>query len=154
MIPVVAAILMDGQGRVLLTQRPELGANARKWEFPGGKLQEGETPEECLRRELAEELGIQVEVGDVFHVVSHGYEGGSILLLAYFCGWRGGEIRLSEHLACQWAEIHRVPEFDLADADRPIAEKLLRCSSPPRSWIQRKGRSWPSLETWVQKGSD
>lgn len=114
----------------MLTQRPERGANARKWEFPGGKLLEGESPEECLRRELAEELGIQVEVGDVFHVVSHGYAGGSILLLAYICRWTGGEIRLSEHMACQWTEIRRVPEFDLAGADRLIAERLSRCSTP------------------------
>lgn len=130
MVPVAAAILMDGHGRVLLTQRPERGANARKWEFPGGKLREGESPEECLRRELGEELGIQVEVGEIFQVVSHGYTWGSILLLAYLCRWTGGEIRLSEHMACQWTEIHRVPEFDLADADRPIAEKLSRCSNP------------------------
>ncbi len=122
----------------MLTKRPEHGVNARKWEFPGGKLREGESPEECLRRELGEELSIQVEVGDVFHVVSHGQAGGSILLLAYLCRWTGGEILLSEHTACQWTEIHKVSELDLADADRAIAEKLSRCSNDLRPGTAHK----------------
>jgi|YNPNPStandDraft_1061719.scaffolds.fasta_scaffold01500_8 8-oxo-dGTP diphosphatase len=138
MLPVTAAILVDALGRVLLARRPERGANASKWEFPGGKLREGESPEDCLRRELQEELGIEVEVGEVFHVVNHPYAWGSVLLLAYLCRWRGGEIRLTEHSACQWAQMDRLVQFDLSEADRAIAEKLSRRAVSLRASVTGK----------------
>lgn len=121
MIPVTAAIIRDDRGQVLLTQRPEQDPHSLKWEFPGGKLRDGESPEGCLRRELEEELGIQAEVEDIFHVVSHRYPGYDILLMAYLCRWCGGEIRLQAHLSYRWVEPASLLTFDLAEADRPVA---------------------------------
>jgi 8-oxo-dGTP diphosphatase len=129
MVPVTAAIIQDERGRVLLAQRPAQDRHPLKWEFPGGKLQDRESPEACLRRELEEELGIQVEVGEVFHVVNHAYRDRSILLLAYICRWKGGKIHLREHKAHEWVEPERLLEFDLTEADLPVARKLSDRSS-------------------------
>jgi 8-oxo-dGTP diphosphatase len=96
-----------------------------KWEFPGGKVRRGESPEACLRRELSEELGIDVEVGEIFHVVHHPYPEGAVLLLAYRCRWMAGEILLREHAACRWILPRGALKLDLAEADRPIARKLM-----------------------------
>ncbi len=124
MVVVTAAILQDERGRVLLAQRPAEDRHPLKWEFPGGKLHDGESPEACLQRELEEELGIRVEVGEVFHVVNHPYSDCSVLLLAYLCLWRSEEIRLREHVACQWVEPLRLLELDMTEADLPVARKL------------------------------
>jgi len=124
LVPVTAGIIRDHSGRVLLTQRPDKGHNALKWEFPGGKLRDDESPEVCLGREIQEELGIRVEVGEIFHVVHHRYRERSIILLAYNCRWEGGDIRLLEHKAYQWVEPPRLLSFDLAEADRHIAKKV------------------------------
>jgi 8-oxo-dGTP diphosphatase len=126
MVPVTAAILRDDRGRVLLTQRREKDARALKWEFPGGKLRDGESPEDCLKREIEEELGIQTEVGEIFHVVSHQYPERTILLMGYVCEWCGGEIHLRAHRSYRWVEPARLLTFDLAEADRPIARKLVQ----------------------------
>ena len=125
-VPVTAAIILDAQARVLLAQRSEPDPHGLRWEFPGGKLRHGESPEQCLRRELQEELGIDVEVKDVFHAVHHSLGDCSILLLAYMCLWRSGRMELREHRACRWVEIKDLKEMDLLEADRPVAEKLAR----------------------------
>lgn len=125
-IPVTAAIILDRQGRVLLTQRAEGDANGPRWEFPGGKILQGESPEECLRRELQEELGIDALVGEVFHAVHHTFEGHSVLLLAYFCEWTGGRIQLKEHQEYRWLTPSELMEMDLLEPDREVAAKLAR----------------------------
>jgi 8-oxo-dGTP diphosphatase len=125
MVPVTAGVILDDRGRVLLAQRPGREGESGQWEFPGGKLRDGETPEQCLRRELKEELGMSVEVGDVFHVVHHPYPEGSILLVAYLCRFRGRRIRLLEHMAYRWLDPTETPTMDLMEADRPIAMKLV-----------------------------
>ena len=137
MVVVTAAILQDEWGRVLLAQRPAKDRHPLKWEFPGGKLQDGESPEACLQRELEEELGIRVDVGEVFHVVKHPYPDRSILLLAYLCLWKSEEIRLREHVAYQWVEPARLLEFDMTEADLPVARKLRERSVGSR--IRSKG---------------
>ncbi len=127
-LPVTAGLVLDEEGRVLVAQRPAEGALSLKWEFPGGKLRAGESPEQCLRRELLEELGIDVAVEEVFHIVHHEYAGRAVLLMAYRCRWRSGEIRLREHADFRWVPPKRLQELDLAGADVPIARKLMdRC---------------------------
>jgi|Deesub1362A_J573_1020465.scaffolds.fasta_scaffold00366_27 8-oxo-dGTP diphosphatase len=122
--PVTAGIILDGEGRILLAQRPQGDALSLKWEFPGGKIRYEETPEACLERELLEELGIRVRVLDIFHAVIHRYPDRAILLLAYWCHWNGGEIRLRFHRAHRWVEPMELLEMPLAEADLPIARKL------------------------------
>ncbi|MEW6399341.1 MAG: (deoxy)nucleoside triphosphate pyrophosphohydrolase [Bacillota bacterium] len=89
---IVTAGVIRKDDAVLIARR-ESGPLAGQWEFPGGKLEPGESPEACLARELREELGLEVEVGDIFAVVYHEYPSGPVLLLGYTC-------RLPERHAC------------------------------------------------------
>lgn len=120
---VTAAVIRDGD-KVLVARR-QSGHLAGKWEFPGGKLEPGESPEECLVRELREELSIEVAVKDIFVVVYHEYDFGPILLLAYNCTLTGGSCLLMDATA-RWASVEELSRLDLAPADIPIAEKLSR----------------------------
>ncbi len=123
-VPVTAAIIFNAQGKVLLARRAHGDPQGSRWEFPGGKLQRGETPEECLRRELQEELGIEAEVQGVFHAVSQDLGDRSILLLAYLCKWKPGPIELREHRECRWICAKDLMNMDLLEADRLVAMKL------------------------------
>lgn len=97
-----------------------------KWEFPGGKVHDEETPEECLRRELAEEFGVQVQVGE--HVATSLYDYGfiNIELAAYRASYVGGLFRLTDHDEIRWVAPSGLLELDLAPADVPIAEEVAR----------------------------
>jgi 8-oxo-dGTP diphosphatase len=117
----------------VLVARRRHGHLAGKWEFPGGKLEPGEGPEQCLAREIREELGLAVRVEDIFAAVYHRYETGPILLLAYTCslpeGWRP-EADPAPSGAVRWVSAEELGRLDLAPADVPIAEKLGR-EAPP-----------------------
>jgi 8-oxo-dGTP diphosphatase len=102
-LPVIAAVIRQGQ-EVLLCQRKE-GALAGKWEFPGGKLENGESPEECLVREIEEELGIQIEVEQIYQAVHAHYDHGDFLIIAYLARHLGGEITLRVHSAYAWVDV-------------------------------------------------
>lgn len=124
-VQVAAAIILNEKGQVLLARRLEGDPQGPRWEFPGGKLRRGESPRECLRRELQEELGIEAEVADFFHAVKQELGDRSILLLAYFCKWKHGEIALRAHSAWKWLDLGDLMEMDLLKADRVVAAKLL-----------------------------
>lgn len=119
-----AAILWK-EGQVLIGERPVEDGLAHKWEFPGGKIEEGETPEECLKREIREELGIIVEVKDFFAESVYVYPKGVIRLLAYFIQWETGDLSPMVHKEIKWVAIHDLLNYDLAPADIPIAQKLV-----------------------------
>ncbi len=121
---VTAAIIIKGH-EVLIAKRPAGDRLSGKWEFPGGKIEAGESPEECLRRELAEELGIEACVGDFFAESVYHYEHGAIELLAYFVEWISGDICLRAHDEVKWVAMKELGQYDLAPADIPIMEKLL-----------------------------
>lgn len=91
-----------------------------KWEFPGGKIHEGESPEECLRRELVEELGIRIKVGKGLPIVTHHYESFSVTLYPYVCSIESGEIVLHEHAAIAWLPREQLDTLDFAEADLPV----------------------------------
>ena len=127
MLPIIvtAAILREGD-TVLITRRPLQSKHGGLWEFPGGKLDPNETPQEGLRRELREELGIDSEVGDIFEVVYFRYPQTPVLILAYECRHLDGaiqDIEVSEHRWVPVAELHR---YDILPADAPIIAKLQR----------------------------
>ena len=127
MTPVVAAIVFDERGRVLLAQRAENDNHPLKWEFPGGKLRTGESPEDCVRREVLEEMGIHVEVTDVFHVVNHSYADRDILLMAYTCKWTGAEeVSTNVHKRYGWVRPDDISSYDMLQADWPIIDKLIK----------------------------
>lgn len=114
----------------VLIARRQSGPLAGLWEFPGGKLEPGESPEECLARELREELDLDVEVGDIFCVVYHRYPGRPVLLLAYSCRTTGDSGYDLTAAACReqapslWVRVADLHRYAFAPADRPIAAKL------------------------------
>ncbi|MDI9484165.1 MAG: (deoxy)nucleoside triphosphate pyrophosphohydrolase [Bacillota bacterium] len=138
-LPVMAAIIQRGN-EVLLCQRKE-GALAGKWEFPGGKIENGETPEECLVREIQEELGITIEVQDIFQAVHCHYDHGDFLVIGYLAAHVAGEITLRVHSACAWVDRSELGNYDLAAANIPIAERLKENSDAARSSMGSDSRA-------------
>ncbi len=123
-LPVLAALILNDKNEILIAQRKSNISQGLKWEFPGGKLKSGETPESCLVREIQEELGIQIEINQIFTAVNHSYTDKNILLLAYLSNFIGGEFHLTDHIGVHWVQIQELAQYDLSDADYPIAEKL------------------------------
>ena len=123
---VVAAALMDAEGRVLLAQRPEGKALAGLWEFPGGKLEPGESPEAALVRELAEELDIEVEPQDLWPLsfASHGYEDFHLMMPLYAVRrWKGAP-RAVEAAGLAWARPSEMGAYPMPPADGPLVQAL------------------------------
>ena len=119
---VAACALVDGDGRVLVTRRPEGKPLAGLWEFPGGKLDPGETPEACLVRELREELGIDTETACLAPLAfaSHPYDAFHLLMPLYVCRrWRG-EPEGKEGQALRWASPQALFQLPMPPADRPL----------------------------------
>jgi 8-oxo-dGTP diphosphatase len=123
---VAAIALVDPDGRVLLARRPEGKPMAGLWEFPGGKLGPGETPEEALIRELREELGVDTEESCLapFTFASHGYEGFHLLMPLYLCRvWSGGPApKEGQELA--WVRPSQMTDYPMPPADRPLVAML------------------------------
>lgn len=121
----VTCALIERSGKVLVARRPEGKALAGKWEFPGGKIEPGETTESCLKREIEEELGCQVKVGPALSPVSHPYSGGTIRLIPFRCTIVCGEPKAMEHAEIAWLEPGDVRGLRLAEADGPILDEYL-----------------------------
>ncbi len=123
---VAACALIDVDGRVLLARRPEGKTMAGLWEFPGGKLHPGETPETALIRELREELGIDVSVACLapFAFASHAYERFHLLMPLYLCRRWKGIARPRENQTLKWVRPERLPDYDVPPADKPLISML------------------------------
>ena len=123
---VAAAALVDADGRVLICQRPEGKALAGLWEFPGGKVEAGETPETCLIRELAEELGIVVTRSCLapFVFASHEYEGFHLLMPLYLIRRWEGIVVAREHKALAWVKPNDMDRYAMPPADAPLVAWL------------------------------
>ena len=120
---VTAAILIK-DNRILIARRKASDSQGGKWEFPGGKIQENETPRECLIREMKEELGINVSVGAFFAESTYRYEHGKIRLRAYRTSWIDGRFALKAHAGYRWVYPSQLDDFDFAPADIPFVKKL------------------------------
>jgi 8-oxo-dGTP diphosphatase len=123
---VAACALVDADGRVLVAQRPAGKPLAGMWEFPGGKLLPGETPERCLVRELHEELGVDTETSCLapLSFASHGYERFHLLMPLYVCRvWRG-EPRAREGQVLRWVRPRALRELPMPPADLPLIPVL------------------------------
>jgi 8-oxo-dGTP diphosphatase len=124
-IPVTAAVIWK-DGRVLLAQRPAGDHLALKWEFPGGKIEPGETPEACIERELAEELHIRVRAGRRIFTTLYPYPHHTVRLIFLEVHLLEGTPHPTEHACIAWVAPDTLSAYDLAPADIPMAGRLAR----------------------------
>lgn len=127
----VTAAVMEKDGRVLIARRKRGDRMADKWEFPGGKIERGETPEACLRREMLEEFGIDVAVGPLVGRSLHAYPQGEIDLMAYRVTHLSGDFLLHDHEEILWVRPDEMNSYDFSAADIPIAKILMRAGGAP-----------------------
>ncbi len=129
---VVACALVDADNRVLVAQRPEGKALAGLWEFPGGKMEAGERPEETLIRELDEELGITVKEACLAPLTfaSYPYETFHLLMPLWICRRWEGVIQKKEHQALQWLRPARLRDIPMPPADEPLIPALIDLLGP------------------------
>lgn len=121
-VPVVAAVIEDSTGRVLVAQRPAHKHLALQWEFPGGKVEPGEAPAAALARELREELGIEIEVVCALPTFTHDYGTVVITMIPFVCRLAPGSAapQAHEHAALRWIAPTDLRTLDLAPADWPV----------------------------------
>ena len=123
MTEVVAALIRDG-GRFMICRRPAHKARGLLWEFVGGKVEPGETKREALARECREEIGVEVEAGDVYFDVVHEYPDILIHLTLYNAVITEGEPKLLEHSEIRWITPEEIPQYEFCPADADILKKL------------------------------
>jgi 8-oxo-dGTP diphosphatase len=121
---IVTAALTIEQGRLLVTQRKKDSSHGLLWEFPGGKVKEGEDPRGALRRELMEELEVEAEVGALFDAVFYSYPEYPILLLVYRCRVEKGSLKPIECHDLRWVTLRELEKLAMPPADDPIRKHL------------------------------
>jgi 8-oxo-dGTP diphosphatase len=124
---VAACALVDADGRVLLAQRPPGKQLAGLWEFPGGKVEKGETPEDCLVRELREEIGIETKVACLAPLTfaSHSYDDFHLLMPLYICRRFEGIPEPKEGQALKWVRPRQMRDYPMPPADAPLIPFLI-----------------------------
>ena len=120
----VAAAIMTRNGKVFIGKRKPPGRMPGMWEFPGGKIEAGETPEQCLEREIREELEIDVTVGDYIGTSLHRYDFYTVELMAYRAKIGAGEIKLNDHSDMAWVSVDEINGFRFAPADLLFVEMI------------------------------
>ena len=125
-VTTVAGVIENENGEILCTLR-DLGKYeyvSYKWEFPGGKIEEGETKIETLARELMEELKIKVEIGDFYYQVEHDYPDFHLSMTLYKCKFLDQELKLMVHKDYKWLKPQDIMSLEWAKADLPVAQKI------------------------------
>ncbi|NAN55239.1 (deoxy)nucleoside triphosphate pyrophosphohydrolase [Pseudomonas protegens] len=122
----VAAAVVHRDGKILITRRAPGQKLAGMWEFPGGKLEHGETPQDCITRELREELGVESVAGEILTSSIYTYPGGTIELIAVSVVLQSIQFVLQVHDLIEWVRPQELLQYDLAPADVPIAEEIIR----------------------------
>ena len=126
-VEVVAAIIINNNGKILCVQRNinKLEYISKKYEFPGGKMEPGETKEETIKREIFEELKMNIEVGKEFLTVVHTYPDFILTMLCFTCTCQNSKVTLTEHIDFKWLDKTCLEGLDWAAADVPIVRKLI-----------------------------
>jgi len=128
----VACAIIEQDGLVLAAQRSAVMSLPLKWEFPGGKIDQGESPEECLRRELVEEMSVNIFVGKPLPPTTYKYESFEVTLYPHICSIVSGEITLHEHSAIAWLPPEKLHTLDWAEADLPVIQSYIaECEAVP-----------------------
>lgn len=122
-IYVVGAVIIK-DGKILCAQRPKTTTLPLMWEFPGGKIEANETPEEALQREIVEEMSCEVQVGEELDHTVYEYDFGIVHLTLFYCYLEKGMPALNEHHAIKWLEPKELQQLEWAPADIPAVEKL------------------------------
>ncbi len=125
----VTAAVIEKDGRILIARRKKGWRHAGKWEFPGGKIEPREEPEECLRRELREELGIDAEIGEFICSSTYQYSHATVQLLVYRAFHVAGEYTLYDHQEMRWVSPEELPQFEFPEADKPVIEILRKAAA-------------------------
>jgi 8-oxo-dGTP diphosphatase len=127
MLLVAACALVDADGRVLIAQRPDGKPMAGLWEFPGGKIEPGERPEDTVLRELEEELGVSTDEACLAPYVfaSHTYDDFHLLMPLYICRKWTGPVKPTEHQAVKWVRPRELRQYDMPPADVPLIAHLI-----------------------------
>jgi len=120
----VTAAVIESDGKVLIARRKDGDRFEGRWEFPGGKIEAGESPEECLRRELREELEVEIEAPEFLCSVSFETPELSIELMAFRTSLPAGEVRSHDHAEVRWVEPEQLGDFDLTEPDRQVAATI------------------------------
>ena len=123
MTKVTAAIFVQ-DGMLLIAKRKPTARLPDLWEFPGGKIEPNETPEECLKRELKEEFDIEASVVKYYGSNIHTYDFGTIELMAFRTSWDTGDFKLKDHEEIRWVFTHELDQYDFAPADTAFVDKL------------------------------
>lgn len=123
---VVTAALIRKESSYLIAQRKKGTHQEMMWEFPGGKIEPGESPEHCLEREIEEELNLKIAVGDIYHVVSHNYGDRHIILLCYLSTVIEGDPEIVDCEDFRWVTPEEMKAYKFAPADIPVVEKLVQ----------------------------
>ena len=121
-VQVAAAIIMD-DGQIFATQRAH-GEFKDGWEFPGGKIEQGETPQQAVKREVMEELDTEIEVGELFDTVEYDYPDFHLTMYCFLCTVKSGDLVLKEHQAAKWLTRETVDSVEWLPADIGLIEKL------------------------------
>jgi 8-oxo-dGTP diphosphatase len=124
---VCAGLITRADGALLIARRPPGGFMPGYWEFPGGKLEPGETPEAGLAREIREELGVEVADARIFHVMAHAYPDRRVLILFYRCAIRAGDPSGPEAggLEHAWVKPAELPSYAMLPADAEVIDRIL-----------------------------
>lgn len=122
----VTAAIIERDGKILIAKRGKDDPLKDKWEFPGGKVEPDETPEECLQRELEEELGVVTEIGEFIFSRKHEYSHIAIDLLVYRAHHVSGQFAALDHAEIKWVAPRDLGKYDFPEADAPIVEMLMK----------------------------
>ena len=124
----VAAAIIRNNGKVLIAQRPEFSHMGLKWEFPGGKIETGEDAAACLRREIREELDLEIDVGRELMVVEHQYQDRKVILHCHWCRYVRGKAKTLGCRSFKWVSAGEIKQYDFSEADCPVVDFLIKSS--------------------------